>query len=82
MSEPVRDPTLTRQGFVKANHLTPEAIDGVLADLAKGLSPGRACRNHGTSFTQFLRRVHRDEELEKRYRRAEAEGRQAADLSS
>lgn len=82
MTEVEHDPTLTRQGFIKAQFLTDEQLDGVLERLAAGDSPGRACRSQGTSFTQFIRRVQKDEALTKRYRDAETEGRQQADLSS
>lgn len=76
------DRTLTRQGFTKAAFLTDDQIETVLTELAGGASPGKACRAAGTSFTQFLRRVKRDEALYKRYREAEDEGRRRADLSS
>jgi hypothetical protein len=77
-----QDKTLTRQGFTKGQYLTDANIDGILERLAAGDSPGRACRTQGTSFTQFIRRTQKDPELEARYRKAEAEGRQVADLSS
>ena len=83
MSEPEPDKTLTRQGFTKTKYLTDQQIDGVLDRLAAGDTPGVACRAHGTSYTQFIRRVQKDEVLTKRYRDAEAEGkRQQASLSS
>jgi hypothetical protein len=76
------DKTLTRQGFTKGQFLTDANLDGILERLAAGDTPGRACRTQGTSFTQFIRRVQKDPDLESRYRKAEAEGRQATDLSS
>lgn len=81
MSETVPS-NLTRQGFLKGQFLTEEHLAGILERLAAGDSPGRACRSQGTSFTQFIRRVQKEPALEARYRKAEAEGRQVADLPS
>ena len=52
-----RDPTLTRQGFLKSKHITHEAAEQIIDLIADGMREGTACRKHGTSYTQFLRRV-------------------------
>ena len=52
-----RDPTRTRQGFLKSKYITPQAAAAIIGLIAEGMREGTACRKHGTSYTQFLRRV-------------------------
>jgi hypothetical protein len=54
---------LTRQGFIKADRLTIEQLEGIVGLIEQGFVGGKATRQHGTSFTQFWRRVQREPEL-------------------
>jgi hypothetical protein len=62
-AEPERDPNLTRQGFIKADKLTREQLEAIVALVEEGFVGGKATRQHGTSFTQFWRRVQREPDL-------------------
>ena len=57
------DPNLTRQGFIKADRLTIEQVEAIVSLIEEGVVGGKATRQHGTSFTQFWRRVQREPEL-------------------
>jgi hypothetical protein len=58
-----RDPNLTRQGFIKADRLPYAQVEAIVALIEEGIVGGKATRQHGTSFTQFWRRVQREPEL-------------------
>lgn len=68
-------PTHTRQGFLRAKHITDQQVEAILTLIAAGAREGSACRAAaGTSYTQFLRRV-KGTEWEPRLRAAERERR-------
>jgi hypothetical protein len=77
VSEPEQDPNLTRQGFIKADRLTQEQLEGIVGLIEQGFVGGKATRQHGTSFTQFWRRVQREPELLARRREPPHERRRA-----
>lgn len=62
--------TDTRAGFTKAAYLTDDQIDQILEAIAEGEPVNKACRDAGTSGTQFKHRRHNDPELTERYERA------------
>lgn len=76
------DKTRTRNGFVRSQHLSEEQLAGIMEGIAAGGREGEVCREHDTSFTQFLRRVRSDPALMKRYRRADLEKHRARALAS
>lgn len=65
------DPTLTHHGFIRAAHLTDETLQAIIDTIAEGTVEGPACRQHGTSYTQFLSRVRKDPEWHSKLRAAE-----------
>jgi hypothetical protein len=65
------DPTLTRYGFTRAAHLSDETLQAIIDTISEGTIEGQACRQHGTSYTQFLSRVRKDPEWHKKLRAAE-----------
>lgn len=66
----------TAGGFTKAAYLTEEEIEGILERVTEGCPMTLACREFGTSTTQFHRRCRREPELEQRRLQALAEGRE------
>jgi len=67
----------TSQGYTKAKYLKEEQIEGVLSELEEGTPIHEASRKYGTSSTQWMRRVHRDAELQRRSLEAIEEGKRA-----
>lgn len=66
----------TRAGFTRANHLSSEQLESILEHVREGMPMTFACREVGTSSTQFLRRCRREPELEARRMKAIEEGRE------
>lgn len=65
------NPALTSNGFTRAAYLTDETLQAIIDLIAEGTVEGQACREHGTSYTQFLSRVRKEPEWHKRLRAAE-----------
>jgi hypothetical protein len=70
------DPTKTRQGFIKAQYITNDQAAAIIALISEGMREGSACRKHGTSYTQFLRKT-KGTPLEAELRLAEKQRRDA-----
>lgn len=89
MSEPEHDPNLTRQGYIKAAKLTRDQLEAIVSLIEQGVVGAKACNEHGTSFTQYWRRVQREPDLlarqlayKERYEAAQKEKQQTADVPS
>lgn len=65
------NPTLTRHGFTRAAFLTDDTLQAIIDTISQGTVEGQACRQHGTSYTQFLARVRKHPEWHKKLRAAE-----------
>ena len=63
--------TLTRHGFVRAAFLTDDTVQAIIDTISQGVVEGQACRQHGTSYTQFLARVRKSPDWHKKLRAAE-----------
>lgn len=51
---------VTPQGFVRANFLTLDQLDGIIEMIRDGVRESVACRAFGTSHTQFIRRCKKE----------------------
>lgn len=72
MAKPSKhDLSLTSHGFTRAAHLTDETLQAIIDTISQGVVEGQACRQHGTSYTQFLARVRKSPEWHKKLRAAE-----------
>lgn len=87
-TEPGEDPNLTRQGYIKASRLTRDQLEAIVTLIENGVVGAKACNEHGTSYTQYWRRVQREPDLlarqmayKERYE-AEQEKQQTADVPS
>jgi hypothetical protein len=67
-------PKTTLQGYTKAVYLTGQQLDDIIEAVRTGLPVEMACREAGTSASQFRIRRTREPELEERFKTAYAEG--------
>ena len=76
------DKRLTKNGFTRSKYLTKAQLKQIMKGIAAGGREGVVCREHGTSFTQFLRRVRSDPALFAEYRVADRDKHRARALES
>jgi hypothetical protein len=62
--------THTRQGFLRARHITLEHQIRIIRHIEQGVQCGEAARLEGTSYTQFHMAVKGNDDLRRRLDRA------------
>lgn len=67
-------PKTTSRGHTKAVYLSEQQLDEIIEGVRHGLPVEVACREAGTSASQFRTRRQREPELDDRYKTAYAEG--------
>ena len=82
MAAKADDKRLTKNGFVRAQYLDKTQLQKIMKGIAAGGREGIVCREHGTSFTQFLRRVRSDPALFVEHRAADKDKHRARALES